>query len=37
MRLLQHRDGSTSPADRLVAGDLLHFESVEGEPKRRLK
>ena len=30
MRLVQHRDDSTSPPDRLVADDLLHFKSLEG-------
>ena len=30
MRLVQHRDHATSPPDRLMAGDLLHFQQLEG-------
>ena len=30
MRLVQRRDDATSPADRLVTGDLLHFKPLEG-------
>ena len=30
MRLAQHRDDATSPPDRLMAGDLLHFRPLEG-------
>ena len=30
MCLVQHRDDSTLPPDRLVAGDLLHSESLKG-------
>ena len=30
MRLVQHRDEFNSPPDRLVADDLLHFESLKG-------
>ena len=33
MRLVHHRGDSTSPPDRLVVGDLLHFESLKGSGK----
>ena len=30
MRLVHHRDDPTLTANRLVSGDLLHFESLKG-------
>ena len=37
MRLVHHHDDPTSTADRLVPDDLLHFEALKEEPKRRLE
>ena len=37
VRLVHPRNDPTSTANRLVSGDLLHFESVDEESKRRFE